>query len=285
MRIDVSEVKAFRTCKRQWAFSSRNRLNLAPRVQPKALTFGTHFHECLHGLYTGATWEKVEQYIDQNLEAQEDRKLLKNMISGYMKEVLPQDLEEYEVLDIEYRFRVTPPYYEDKLQDVELCGSIDMIVRRKSDNTIWGFEHKSAKEFKSNLTVRLDEQPHLYSYALKKYVEEKHPECTLGGIFFNEVKKLYTKFEHRRTECVYGGESITLFMHAFCKCCVMLKEASSQDYLEPPEPNVMNCKLCPFSKLCDYYGYRVDCTSNPLQDDFCKKETDHLDEKSTRGIF
>lgn len=286
MRIDVSEVKAFRTCKRQWAFSSRNRLNLAPRVQPKALTFGTHFHECLHGLYTGATWEKIERYIDQNLEAQEDRKLLKNMISEYMKEVLPQDLEDYEVLDIEYRFSMDTPQLT-KWIDLQLCGSIDMIVRRKTDNTIWGFEHKSAKTFKSDFMVGMDEQPALYTIALQEYIKERHPECTLGGIFFNEVKKLYTQFEWKRTACTYTEDYLRNFLLSFLTSCHEIIIMSSFDKLPSPSPNVMNCKLCTFANDCVYFGY-----SDPqdyqvkdfMKEEFQVKEVDHLDEKSTRGI-
>lgn len=281
MRIDVSEVKAFRTCKRQWAFSSRNKLNLAPRVQPKALTFGTHFHECLHGLYTGATWEKVERYIDQNLEAQEDRKLLKNMISGYMKEVLPQDLEEYEVLDIEYRFNL------GRWDGLQICGSIDMIARRKADNTIWGFEHKSAKTFKSDFMVDMDEQPALYTIALYRYIEERHPECKLGGIFFNEVKKLYTQFEWKRTPCVYSETYLESFLSSFLESCRGIILESSVLRLPSPTPNVMNCKLCPFTKDCSYFGYSYpsdDKVKDHMRENFQVKEVDHLDEKSTRGI-
>lgn len=281
MRIDVSEVKAFRTCKRQWAFSSRNRLNLAPRVQPHALTFGTHFHECLHGLYTGATWEKIERYVDQNLEAQEDRKLLKNMIAGYMQEVLPKDLEEYEILDIEYRFNL------EKWDGLQLCGSIDMIARRKYDNTIWGFEHKSAKSFKSDFMVGMDEQPVLYTIALQEYIKERHQECTLGGIFFNEVKKLYTKFEWKRTPCVYSEEYLRNFLSSFLSSCREIRLQSGIPGLPSPAPNVMNCKLCTFASVCKNFEYSYpsdDQVKDFMKEEFQVREVDHLDEKSTRGI-
>ena len=47
MRVDVSEVKSYRECKRKHQFSSRNRFHLRSTIPNPNLVFGTQFHEVL----------------------------------------------------------------------------------------------------------------------------------------------------------------------------------------------------------------------------------------------
>ena len=51
MKVDVSEIKTFKACKRQWQLTSRNKFHLRPMITPPAFAFGTIFHEALAQLY------------------------------------------------------------------------------------------------------------------------------------------------------------------------------------------------------------------------------------------
>lgn len=302
MRVDVSEIKSFKACPRQWKLSSRNGYHLRPRVTPPQLALGTLFHEALHSLYLGASLETVMGNVRKEMSMESDGALLA-MIPGYAKEVLPEDLDKYVVLDIEHKFsmnagklytRVTGFSGED-IKDVELCGSIDMIVLCPEDNCIYGFEHKTAKNFRPTSYLWMDEQPRLYYLALQEYVEEyniKHRKdegfvpVKVGGIFLNEVKKLLRQFQYNRTLCTYEDDDLKHFLYTFCKKVRDVHQMVQQGYYACPEPDYFKCQMCDFKEVCETYMYS-DIPKALLLDDwkdqFVEREEDHLDEKVERN--
>lgn len=182
MRVDVSEIKAYKGCKRQWKLTSRNCFHLRPMVTPSHFALGTIFHESLHSMYMGASLDKVMQFVRREISQDSEAALLA-MVPGYYKKVLPGDLDRYEVLDIEHHFSFVPtdPDTGEVIDpDVEVCGSIDMIVLDPEENAIYGFEHKTCKNFRDSTFMWMDEQPRVYTYALMLYVrdynEKKHTE-------------------------------------------------------------------------------------------------------------
>ena len=207
IKVDVSEIKTYKSCRRQWLFTSRNRFHLRPIVTPSHFALGTIFHESLHMMYMGASLEKTMEFVRANMSNDNEVALLA-MVPGYYKNVLPGDLDRYQVLDIEHHFDFMPtdPSTGEVLDaDLHVCGSIDMIVLDPAENAIYGFEHKTCKNFRDSSFMWMDEQPRVYTYALQLYVEEynaKHPDqepATLGGIYINEVKKLLRDFKYQRT--------------------------------------------------------------------------------------
>lgn len=278
MRVDVSEIKTFRNCKRQWMLSSRNKFHIRPKVTPTALSMGTKFHESLHRLYLGNSVDSVLAKLESEIVP--DEIALIAMIKGYAEEVLPLDLEKYKVLDVEhyFEFPIAP--------DINVCGSIDMIVIDKETNQIFGFEHKTAKNYRDDNFLWMDEQPRVYTKALQEYIKkynETHEPATLGGIYINEVKKLLRKFDYRRTLCVYKEADLNNFLKGFYTSCKDCHEAvNSSMYLYTPQPNFMGCKLCDFQTICQTYMYD-DISEEQLldefQDEFEKRDKDHLDEK------
>ncbi len=194
MRVDVSEIKTFRACRRQWQLSSRNKFHLRPLATPPALAMGTLFHESLAQLYLEVSLDKVMTMVKREMSPESDGALLA-MIPGYAKSVLPHDLDRYKVLDIEHHFAIVPttsdgellfdPVMHEKRDEdgnktgefeaehpITICGSIDLVALDIEENAIYGFEHKTCKSFRDESFLWMDEQPRVYTWALQKYVKE-----------------------------------------------------------------------------------------------------------------
>lgn len=333
MKVDVSEIKTFKTCKRQWQLSSRNKFHLRLKETPPAFVFGTLFHEALASLYLCASLDSVLNFVCK--ETQDDSNIaLLAMIKGYYKEVLPGDLDRFKVLDIEHHFEIAPrtsdgeylfpmqhkvdkqtgeylynadgkPIMESSLL---VCGSIDMIVLDVEQNKIYGFEHKTCKNFRDESYLWMDEQPRVYTWALQQYVKEynerihrdweikvtemrlqyeedcaraccdvalpDYPDepipATLGGVYLNEVKKLLRQFQYKRTLCAYTEEDMDNFMNTFFQDCTSCKHAVDNNSYASPEPSYMNCSMCNFKTICSTYMYN-NLNKKEVLDEFCEE--------------
>lgn len=312
MKVDVSEIKQFKTCKRGWKLSSRNAFHLRPRVTPPQFSLGTLFHESLHKLYTGVSLERVME--DVRSEMTDRDACLLAMIPGYAKEVLPGDLDRFEVLDIEHKFEFVPRNRDGSLvaEDLTVCGSIDMICVDKDTNKIYGFEHKTAKNFRDTSFLWMDEQPRVYTCALLEYIKELNDKLrkdwvtavndtslvdlengtvtvpeepkyyTLGGIYINEVRKLLRNFDYQRTLCTYPVDDLQNFLQAFFGTCKACKEAVDNDDVATPSPSYWNCMMCSFKGICETYMYSTlnkEEVIKEFEEEFVVREQDHLDEK------
>lgn len=329
MIVDVSEIKDFRHCKRRWQYASRNSFHLRPKVTPSAFKMGTIFHECLHKLYLGKETEEVMQYMENEMVGSEDKEIvvLRSMIKGYATEVIPVDLERFEVMDIEYHFKFKP--YDvmlelgidmelfpgiEWLSDVEVAGSIDMIARDRNTNEVWGFEHKTAKNFRNDTFLWMDEQPRVYYVALMLWViaynmrmiaswsdecdsathcdyeEGFEPEVpkspklvSLGGVYINEVRKLVRSFETKRSELTYAMSDIRNFMISFFMSCGEChKLVRNPDLPRVPQPDMFTCQTCTFNTLCQKYQYadvKSETILKDFEEDFRVRESDHLEDK------
>ena len=301
MRVDVSEIKSFKGCKRQWQLSSRNRFHLRPKAPQPQLIMGTIFHEALAQLYLGVSLDKVMDMVKREMDPTTDNCLLA-MIPGYYKNVLPEDLDRYVVLDVEHHFEIAPtlsdgtllfPDLEDPTKSrLTICGSIDLVVLDTLTNEIYGFEHKTCKDFRPETYLWMDEQPRVYTWALKEYVKkynEKHPESapvTLGGVYMNEVKKLLRQFKHKRTKCTYTESDLDNFMMTFFGHCATCETYVQGDLFPAPNPDYMSCRMCSFQELCMTYMYSdldKDQILKEFVEEFEERTEDHLDEKAERS--
>lgn len=339
MRVDVSEIKTFKACKRQWQLSSRNKFHLTPRVAPPQFAFGTLFHESLAQLYLGVPLEKVMAMVRREMRSDTDAALLA-MIPGYYEKVLPDDLDRFKVLDIEHHFEIAPttsdgeylfplePVVDKTTGEVQydssgnprmqssltVCGSIDMIVLDKVSNQIYGFEHKTCKNFRDESYLWMDEQPRVYTWALQQYIQEyndKHyrqyqnaycewlhhgaPEAlepampepaTLGGVYLNEVKKLLRQFQYKRTLCKYSKEDLDNFMQSFFEDCVSCKHAVQSNSPAYPKPGYFSCGGCAFKTICTTYMYEninKEEVLEEFEEEFMERAEDHLEEKTERS--
>lgn len=296
MKVDVSEIKTYKSCKRQWVLTSRNRFHLRPTVTPSHFALGTIFHEALAMMYLGNPLEKVMSFVRKEMTSDNETALLA-MLPGYYKNVLPNDLDRYKVLDIEHHFSFTPcdPETGEVLdEDVEVCGSIDMIVLDVAENAIYGFEHKTCKNFRDTSFMWMDEQPRVYTHALNEYViayNEKHKDdegfepVTLGGIYINEVKKLLRDFKYQRTLCKYPADDMKNFMRAFFGTVRACHQSVINDDPGVPSPSYFGCSMCDYRTICETYMYSTldkDEVINEFQEEFKVRESDHLEEKAER---
>lgn len=315
MKVDVSEIKTFKACRRQWQLSSRNRFHMRPIVTPPQFALGTIFHESLAQLYLGVSLDKVMSMVRREMKTDNDAALLA-MIPGYHNKVLPGDLDRFTVLDIEWHFEVPPTTsdgeylfpIEHKIDEVTgelcyddngdpimepslvVCGSIDMIVVDKAEGKIYGFEHKTCKNFRDESYLWMDEQPRVYTWALQYYIRnynEKHgTDYTLGGVYLNEVKKLLRQFQYQRTLCTYTDEDLDHFMQAFFFDCNSCKHAVDNNSYAAPKPSYFNCGNCAYKTICSTYMYAPLSEADVLEEfkeEFVKREEDHLSEKAERS--
>lgn len=315
MRVDVSEIKTFKACRRQWQLSSRNRFHMRPIVTPPQFALGTIFHESLAQLYLGVSLDKVMAMVRREMKTDNDAALLA-MIPGYYNKVLPGDLDRFTVLDIEWHFEVPPTTsdgeylfpiehkvdkitgeycYDDSGNPIMepsliICGSVDMIVVDKAEGKIYGFEHKTCKNFRDESYLWMDEQPRVYTWALQYYIRnynEKHgTNYTLGGVYLNEVKKLLRQFQYQRTLCTYTDEDLDHFMQAFFTDCTACKHAVDNNSYAAPKPSYFSCGMCSFKTICSTYMYAPLDESEVLEEfkeEFVKRDEDHLEEKTERS--
>lgn len=344
MKVDVSEIKTFKACKRQWQLTSRNKFHLRPMVTPTAFAFGTIFHEALAQLYLDVPLDKVMEMVRREMQSDTDAALLA-MVPGYYKNVLPDDLERFTVLDVEHHFNIVPttsfgeylfplvpstdPKTGERIYDANgnpvmepsltICGSIDMIVLDKEEGKIYGFEHKTCKNFRDESYLWLDEQPRVYTWALKKYVEEYNTKqrmkwqqeyeavcrgegvepgdpgiifrdppqpATLGGVYLNEVKKLLRQFQYHRTLCTYSDEDLDNFMLAFFNDCRECKHMVDSNSYAAPKPSYMGCSMCTFKTICSTYMYENldrEKILHEFSEEFVERTEDHLEEKTERS--
>lgn len=299
MKFDVSDIKTFRSCQRQWQFTSRNKFHLRPTETPPQLIFGTIFHEALHALYLGGSLDKVMADVKREMNPEKDAALLA-MIPGYAKEVLPEDQDRFVILEVEHKFNIPANKMlkffgaesrNSEIDEIELVGSVDMVALDPVENKIYFFEHKTCKDFRDPSYLWMDEQPRLYYGVLAMYVEEynkKHPDspATIGGVYLNEVRKLLRKFQYLRTLCNYSNEDMYYFLMSFVGYCIQSYRAVKDNLYCCPHPDYFKCKMCSYSDACATYMYQ-NVTKEQLLADFGssiqERETDHLEEKTERS--
>lgn len=312
MRIDASEVKTFRECERKHLYSSRNRFHLQPVAPNDNLVFGTQFHEVLAMMYLGTPLEKIRAWVTKEVTGQEACRMMLNMLDGYYWGPYQEDKERYEVVDIEksfeypvsndpelsfakdengkyfaYDLSTGDTYYDP----IVVCGSIDMICIDKSTGQLVGFEHKTAKNFRPDVYNFVDEQPRLYTWALKHILDDYHSQgkylsiTKTGPIYLNQVKKLISRFAYCRSECRYTEDSIDNFMEAFVRTAEQIKWTNPKNEL--PEPGYMKCQMCDYADLCMHYDYDnidLEDLKDEFEGEFMVRDHDHLEEKAHRHV-
>lgn len=317
MRVDVSEVKTYRECHRKHEFSSRNRFHLRPIAPNDNLVFGTQFHEVLAMMYMGTSLDKILEWINEEVTDSVYFKIMTCMANGYYNGPYQEDKDRFQVIDIEKSFNypvgckdlyVARNYLLTYSKDedgnwvavdengevheaISICGSIDMVVIDKETNMMCGFEHKTAKNFRPEVYNLVDEQPRVYSWALRKILKDYHDQGKyldvkeVGPIYLNQVKKLSTKFAYERAACQYTESDLNNFMQAFVNTVkrIAIHENDQLDML--PQPGYMKCSMCDFADLCMHYGYEninLDALTKEFDGEFEVRDHDHLDEKAQR---
>lgn len=236
--IDVSEMKTKRDCHRKWAFSSRNKMHLRSKVTPPALALGIAFHKGLELLYMGVSPDIDGLCTTYGVLDFDEQRILRTMLEGYEENIIRLDIEKYEILDTEYKFQIPV-----EGTNIIVTGSIDMVVRERATGKIFGFEHKSAKNWRPEIYDILDEQPQMYFIA----IEKGFGRC--DGIFINQVKKLKTKFDIKRTLLTYSKARLDNFFKCFVKDCHEINNMKDDNEFTA-SPSYIKCTMCMYADLC-----------------------------------
>ena len=257
-------------------------------------------------MYLGADPEKVLEWVksQSDVEHNPGEAALQSMVKGYVEELLSSDLERYKILEIEHHFeRRIVPEISGISEEVKLCGSIDMIVLEEHPKDsefplLWGFEHKTCKNYRSGAYAKLDDQLRVYNWALYKYLGElkeahKVPQDTqVGGVVLNETRKLLRKFENHRQVYYEDRMSLWRYINGLSRITDDMR-ATSHDLKKfniNPEPcaDFMSCQMCEYNTICETYGSRLPGQNEILQEfegEFQVRECDHLDEKVEREVM
>jgi CRISPR/Cas system-associated exonuclease Cas4 (RecB family) len=285
MKVDVSEVKAYRDCKRKWMYSSRNRYHLKPRAPKSVFLFGTLMHEALHAMYAGGDFDKLFENTLKELTDPAERRVMSTILNGYFETVYQDDAQRYKVIDIEYGFDI--PFDVGLTEEIHVCGSIDMITLDRTTNEIWGFEHKSVRTFRDDIYMVMDEQPRVYYIALQKWVktynDAHNTDYVLGGIFINECKKTVKEFQHKRTPCIYTQDDLSSFLGQFMRTAIHMYNDDEGE----PAPGSLKCQMCDYASLCAFSGFSLQSLESivdEFEEEYMVRDVDHLEEKVERRI-
>jgi hypothetical protein len=210
--VHVSDIRAFKTCRRQWNWSSPLGHNLEPDKPYAPFFSGRVVHTALELYYrsngnmtlmeavdvaftieyekmesAGTLWEEEEQMLNEQ----------KELVYGIMEHYdiwihsgehnkSPWGDENLEYLDMETTFTV-PMLTENgnPSNRVYLGGRFDGIVRRRDDGTLWLFETKTTRSIKElQNTLAFDEQAGAYIYAAQLLLGEQ-----VYGVIYNILRK------------------------------------------------------------------------------------------------
>lgn len=147
LELSVSKAKKWKSC--QVAHDYKYVRKLRPKSKTRPLTLGGLIHECLEKRAEGQNWVQVIKDFKVNEWAklfEEERIELGDIpndafriMRGYHYYYLESD-KRYKTIATEVPFRVRL-----KGTMIVLVGIIDLIVLDTTDNSIWCFEHKTAK--------------------------------------------------------------------------------------------------------------------------------------------
>lgn len=205
--IHISDVKAFRQCRRKWSWSSPLRDNLEPMVIYAPFFTGRAIHAALEFFYrdgvpfnkTVDTFLNSEEVNMDQLEAlwpmeekalDEQIFLIRQLIDHYALWTA-QDRSKYsdanlEFISLEEQFELPMPLPGGGFHDtITIGGRLDGMVKHKDTGKLWIWETKTAKAIGGLVnTLSNDEQCGLYIYAARQMWGDE-----VEGMLYNVIGK------------------------------------------------------------------------------------------------
>lgn len=183
--MSTSEIKTYKNCRRQWEFTSRNRMMVKPRITPKALALGTLWHEALASLYSGANYDAVWALVQQ--EMTENDTALKAMLPQYYEQVLKQDMQDWKVLEVEHKFYF-PTGLSRLSDDTAVCPKCDRVF----DSNVKALWPQHSEEFPDILGRCMD-----CNVAIVPQILEVHMTGAIDLIVYDESNDQVLGIEHK----------------------------------------------------------------------------------------
>jgi len=206
IRVHITDVRAFKSCRRKWGWSSPLKANLRPKYHSKNLWLGRGVHEALAAYYDpedpyprhtatllGAfdAWAAEEEsrlvsmvLSDKQRESIDDSiRMGQGMLRHYAEWAKEND--DFEVLIPEAPLRVELPFFPGK--NVVYVGRADGLVKKK--NKYWVLEHKTCASYPAMDMLFLDEQCIAYIWATN--IDPRYKDTSpIGTIYTFLLKKL-----------------------------------------------------------------------------------------------
>jgi hypothetical protein len=206
--IHISDVRAFKSCRRRWYFSSPLQRNLEPIVPYMPFLLGRAVHEAEENMRkegmpldaaldvftkreveaieskNGKLWEQERATIEESLD------LARGMLEHYAKWASTYKgrwaEDQFEFVASETEFSV--PLYNPsghKSTKVFLAGRFDGLVVRKDDGSFWIWETKTSRSIKElERSLQNDEQCGAYIYAAQQLFK-----VHVTGVLYNIMRK------------------------------------------------------------------------------------------------
>ena len=232
--IHISDVLAFKSCRRRWDFSSLLRRNLTPLGVYAPFFTGRVIHAALDHLYRygqnpvdmvdALVWSETAKlkrdyptiYAANEPTINEQAEFCKAMLAHYLQWATsyngPFNDRDLDFINVEQSFNVpmrTPRNFIAR--GYRLAGKFDGVVRHKKDDQLYLWEVKTTKSITQRLKqLDLEEQADAYAIAaqeilgepiagiiytlIRKAVPEMPQELKRGGLSQN--KQIDTTFEH-----------------------------------------------------------------------------------------
>lgn len=201
--IHISDVLAFKRCRRAWKWSSRLQRNLEPDRPYLPFYVGSALHYCMEHLYRyGTDYDQAltdfikthSAFVDKLSEADYDKvveglDLVRSMMQHY--EVWrkyykgPFNDADLEFIALEQTFNV--PFRANGLTSLRLRleGRFDGIVRRKSNGRLYVLEFKTTRSIQERIKVLpFEEQATVYSIAAQEMYGEP-----IAGVIYTLLRK------------------------------------------------------------------------------------------------
>lgn len=206
--IHISDVRAFKQCRRKWNWASPLRQNLEPNVPYVPFFTGRAIHHCIEFYYRDGIPLDVslKQYL-QNEQQEMERAgrlwpqehaliaeqiaLIGGILEHYHQWVTGDTVSKWsdnnlEFVQLETDFSVPLHNPQGAVSNkVYLAGRFDGIVRRKDDGSLWLLENKTTRSI-SEMVASLDNDEQCGTYVVAARHLLNRP---ISGVLYNLLRK------------------------------------------------------------------------------------------------
>lgn len=186
--VSWSEIDTFRQCPFKHELAYKARWSKTPE-EGGPLSRGTLFHQVMEAHYSRAkvqqdghlspplmqaAMEDFDELIDMLLNrghrkpVQTDQQnLVEWMYEGYLQ-AFPDDHLEWEIVAVEYANEFWLPTPQGGRSNYKIKMKIDLIMRQRSTDLLWIWDHKSCKNLPNDKMLELNDQFGLYIWGLRQ---------------------------------------------------------------------------------------------------------------------
>lgn len=210
--IHISDVRAFKSCRRKWDWSSPLRRNLEPNVPYMPFFTGRAIHYALErfyangdpligtmGKFVGLEKARMEEhgrlFESEEEKLQEQIELMIAMLEHYELWISKQQGrwsdDQFEFIAMETEFTVPLRTPSGRASNrVFLAGRFDGLIMRKDDGTFWIWETKTTRSIDElHKSLANDEQCGAYVYAAQELFN-----VPVTGVLYNCMRKKAPRF-------------------------------------------------------------------------------------------